>query len=438
MAKDLRNIIREAFTIAYYKHKTKNLFENVESLKSTMSSSDINKAEHAFREIKGNLNMAAKYAWTPQGSVNGELNTSQWNLLAEMIFENMDSENRRKAFMVMYSDKNPALVNTIKGKLMGIKGTFVTEEEAMQAMENAWNQIFIGEKYKNKEDIKRGFSDAEKEYVPKDKSNFGAYLITRLLNASLNSLRDSFNSEKTQSLDAPVAATGKPRDVSDSGDDFGSDALEDPETHDVVGSSNLLDEPDTEERETTILPGEESEEDTDEKSTETLGQKIAGSESDDSSPAEREAKRMVSILVESLHEAIDDFRKYVKVTPAQEKGLSALEKVLATGESPDKDSTNSILDLKKNKKFIITINRYLAENGFVNSRGKVESFINIKIKYLARLVKFLQTGDLSLLKGLDESKIWFLEDVLFEDFIKYNMDKVMENVYKRLSPRLNN
>lgn len=438
MAKELKKMIREAFNMAYTKHK-KNLHENADSLKAKMSSGDVYKAENAFREIIANPNMAAKYAWTPQGSANGALNTKQFNLLVELLFEGTDLATKRLIFMTMYSDKNPALVNAIKAKLMGLKGTYVTPEEAMQAIETGWNEMFLGEKGKRADKEKKSFINAASEYNPLESSNFGAFLITRLLNASSNALRDSFGAEKPLSLDAPLPSTGKTREVGDA-EDFGSDVIEDPETHDVVKDiGGGFEEPDIEDNGSAINIADDEgqgEENDIESGHETLGNKIAGS-IEDKTPAELHAEKMIDILTGSLREAIEDFKKYKKVSPAQIKGFAALEHILNTGESPSIAAAGAITDLKDNRDFMNTVDRYLFENGFLNSRGKVESFKNIKLKYLAQLVKYKMSGDIKTLSpDLKESKIWFINELVLERFVETNMEKIMERVYNRLSIKL--
>jgi hypothetical protein len=441
MANELKKLIREAFNTAYIKHKNKSLSESSDSMKAKMSSNDINKAEQAFREIKSNPNVIGGYAWTPQGSANGKLNQNQFNLLTELVFENTDLDFKKKVFMAMYSDKNPALVNTIKARLMGMKGSHVTEEDAMVAIETAWNEMFLGEKFKSGDQLKKGFMDAVKEYSPLDNSNFGAYLMRRIVNASSTALRDYYNLEKPVSLDAPSPVTGKATEFG-SGEDFGSDSLNpimDPGS-DLTGLGAGFENPEANgagdsEEYITVAGDEEAGDEENVSPDMTVGANIE----DEGSPAQIEAKKMVSILVDSIREAVSDFRQYTNTTPAQQKGLSALEHIINTGESPDKDSANAILDLKKNRKFMNTIDRYLFENGFLNSRGKAESFQNIKIKYLAQLVQFLKTGDASVLSSdLQENKLWFIENMILENFTKNHLDKIMENVYKRLLPKLNN
>ena len=156
---------------------------------------------------------------------------------------------------------------------------------------------------------------------------------------------------------------------------------------------------------------------------------------DEENPAQVEAKEMITILIKTVNQAISYFRR---VYPGKsEKGLSALEKLVNTGENPDKIGQGLIGDLKSNDAFIDLMNGYLRYNGFKNTRGRFVSFGDLKSLHISKMVKFLKTGDISLVAGLQESKIWFIDNVLMESFMKKNLDKIMENVYKRLAPRLN-
>lgn len=448
MANELKKLIREAFNTAYLNYKMR-LFESVESMKSKMSSGDIYKVENAFREIKNDPNMAYKYAWTPQGSANGILNTKQFNLLVEMVFENTDMETKKKIFMTMYSDKNPALINAIKARLMGMKGVFVSEEDAMNALEVAWNEIFLGEKTKSSDKIKKTFTDKAEEYIPLENSNFGAYLMQFFVGSATNALRDFMGMEKPQSLDAPSPVTGKSTDIS-SGEDFGSDALN-PMMNtdkDLSGLGAGLEKPDSgDELESSddyiaVAGDEEADDEENVSADKTIGDDL---ESDDSSPAEKQARKMIRILNLSLKQGIKEFRNSGNVSEAQERGLVALETILNTGVSPQEASSSlgynatvAIDSLKSNKNFIKIVDDYLFTNGFLNGRGKVESFSNIKPMYLAQMVKYMKSNDAKHLSpDLKENTLWFIDELIYEQFVEKNLDKIMERVYRRLAPKIN-
>lgn len=453
MEKQLRNVIREAFNIAYSTHKVSKLFESSQDMKASMSSGDVYKTEDVFRKLKENPSLAAEYAWTPQGSANGALNVKQFNLLVEMIFENADFNTQSKIFMGLYNDKSPALINRVSQYLTGKKGTNVTAEEAAQALEIAWNEMFLGEKYKSGEGMKKSFADAVAEYVPTinkrgSASNFGAYFMGRLLNAASTAFRDTVTADKPLSLDAPSLKTGKPKDIGDEGgEDFGSDTLHqlniEPELKDIGAG---LENPEAgidvgDEGRDEYALADDSEED--EMDGETVGQDLDSSVSDEATPAERHARKMIRILNLSIKQAIKEFRGTGKVTESQEKGLVALEQILSTGIEPNALSsklgynvTTAIQDLKKNKAFVNMVDDYLFTNGFLNARGKVDSFINMKPLYLAKAAKYMLTGDVSHLMGLNEGVFSFVDEVIMENFMKKNLDKIMERVYKKLSKKL--
>lgn len=568
MANELKKLIREAFNTAYHNYKFKILSESVDTLKSKMSSSDINKAERAFFEIKNNPEIAYKYAWSPQTLNGGNPKDPQapFNLLMEMLAEKLDPETKKRVFMAIYSDKNPALVNAIKARLMGMKGSHVTSEEATQAIETAWNEMFLGEKYKSGDQLKKSFEDATAEYKPLDSSNFGAYLMRRLVNASSTALRDYYATEKPTSLDAPSPVTGKSSDFG-SEEDFGSDTLNpimnpsadlaglgaglegSEDTGDIEGADEYV----------SVAGDEETGDEENVSADETIGGGLE-SDSEEASAAKRNARQMIKRLEKSLYQAIEEYRNYYEPTPNQEKGFLALEEILS-GLSPKEataklgfNTTAAIQDLKKNKTFSGMVDDYLLRNGFVNSRGKVESFVNMFPQWIADAVKFKLTGEVpkefpedrrtsftsdepesettgldmkqmhklvidtkkavkalkqsgsdskaipaleALLTGTDPETVaknygysnaenlaqdikglnigatpqdiadsakslkvgkitkaqpvyaepdelsegktfWFLEEVMLENFMKKNMDKIMENVYKRLLPKLNN
>jgi hypothetical protein len=418
MANELKKLVREAFNTAYRTRKQNIISESVSSLAATMSPEDIAKAEDAFNQVKNNPEAAAKFAWSPQ-TLNGNSpgkKQAPFNLFIELVHERLDPEVQKRIFMTVYNDNNPALISLLTNKLIGMKGSIANRDEARQAIETAWNEMFLGEKYKSGDKEKKSFSDAFSEYIPGN-SNFGAYLVERLKNSASTALRDLFNTEKPASLDAPSQITGKANEFGVEGafgndDEYGSDTMGDAGEKD----DNLN------------LDGDQESD-----SEEDLGDisQIA----DEENRAQVEAKEMITILIDSINEAISDFRSHYP--GKSEKGLSALENVVNTGENPDKISQGLIGDLKKNKVFLNLIDKYLRYNGFTNSRGRFVSFEDLKSLYIAKMVQFLKTGDVSILAGLQESKIWFIDNVLMENFMKNNLDKIMENVYKRLAPKLN-
>jgi hypothetical protein len=459
MSNSLKKLIREAFNTAYKIHKDKTINESVDRMKASMSSGDIAKAEQAFREIKANPNLALQYAWTPQGSANGKLNPKEFNLLLELVYEQTDLEMKRLIFMGLYNDKNPALINLLTNRIIGLKGIYTNKQQAMQAVEAAWNSMFLGEKTKKAketgtEQTYRGFTEAVNDYVSSGDSNFGAFLLSKLTGFAVNYYRDEIMGKQTTvSLDAPSTKTGKPRDISDeTGEDFGSDTLNAPDAGETIknfgagvddaeednGPAIDIDEPEiTSDEDGEYNPGEEE-------NSNTLGGDLEGSLGDeDSSPAEKHARAMLRKLVIALKKGFADFRAHEKVTPKQEQAMRAIELMLNTGKSVEEvgkelgiNVTSAIFDLKKSKKFLDIIDTLLYEEGFLDNRGRVQSFVNIRPLYIAKVAKYLKTGDLSVLQGLDEGVLTFMDNLLFERFYKDNLDKIMENVYKRLQKNL--
>lgn len=417
MANELKRIIREAFTIAYNNHKSNIISEDVKSLESKMSSGDVYKVENAFREIVANPNLALQYAWSPQGSENKKLNPQQFNLLAEMIFERTDLNTKRNLMMSLYGQNNQALFNKAAKRIMSTLNTPTNKQTMEQAYMEGWAQMFLDTEKKGGEvEIKQNFEDIVTQYsaIPANKrTNFGAYIAEVLTSNMLNAYKSEMTRERgVSSLDKPSTVTGKATEFG-SEEDFGSDTLNpimDPgsdlaglgaglsnaEDNDIEGSDEYLsaagDEPEV---------GDEENVSTDQ----TVGADIeAGSPEawkgghQQADKARNNARLMIKRLEKSLYQAIDEFRKYEEPTPAQEQGLIALELIL-TGIQPKEATaklgynvTTRIQNLPV--KFTELVDDYLLRNGFVNSRGKVDSFRNMMPQWIADAIKFKRTGEL--------------------------------------------
>lgn len=453
MANELKKLIREAFSIAYNQHKTSKLNESAEDLKSKMSSGDINKVENVFRTLVANPALASNYGWTPQGSANLVLNPKQFNLLLELIYENTDLDTKSKLFMGLYNDRNKALVNRASQYLTGLKGTNVSTREAVQSLETAWNEMFLGEKTKDGTATKKGFIDAVENYKTQENkrggtvSNFGAFFMTRLLNSASNALRDEVSKDTPISLDAPSLTTGKSREIGHE-EDFGSDTLHSTGVDDTLKQfGGAFDDVEGSNNYDTALPGEEGEgEGENEKDSDSIdddseiGSNLGDDiESDDTDPKQKKAHDMIDVLVDSIQEAIDDFRQYMpKATDTQKEGMALLEKVLKTGESNTLEANKISSALKKGnfgKLFINTVDRYLFENGFTNPEGKTMSFRDLGVVSLAKLIKLKNNNyqNVAEIRSLDENVKWVVDSIILESFMKENMRKIMENVYKKLS-----
>lgn len=390
MANELRNIIREAFTIAYKQHRKSNIQETADSLKSKMSSGDVYEVENVFRDIVANPNLALKYAWAPQGSANGELSVAQFNLLAEMVFEKTSPEVKRNLMMSLYNQNNTALMQKAAKRIMGTLKVPINYNTLEQAYMDGWAQMFLDAESKLKPgERKQNFSDIAAAYSGKpilDKngnlkdSNFGAYVAEILTSNILNAYREEMSREgASTSLDKPNQTTGKSTDVSDgdSYQDYGSDASVD----------TGIDVDSSEEPEVDAPVDFEAGSEVD----------VAGEEA---TAAEAIAKETITDIEKSIHQAIEEYRNYEEPSANQEKGFMALEAILS-GLSPKDASaklgfniTTAIQDLKKNKTFVRFVDDYMLSNGVLNSRGKSESFMNVFPQWIADSIKFRETGEL--------------------------------------------
>lgn len=367
----LRNLVKECIQTVL-ETQSMDLYESVAYLRKHLTNEELNKVMIVFNKLKQNPNIIQNYTWTPTGSYNKELNSKQLNLLVELIYESKDKNFARNMFMVIYNEHNTSLINTFSLKLSNMRNVLIEKNTLANAMELAWNQMFIGVSSKKTGELNRNFSNVYEEYNPNQNSNFGAYLMTNLFAMLLNSFRYISGKENPLSLSAPRQNRN-------------ADSEED------------------------ILRG-----DTSGKSLEKSLADKTGEPEQTKSLDKKEAHKMILILIKSIKEGIKDFIKTSNITPGQEKGLKGLELLISTGKSPEEISQNLgynittyIQDLKKNKSFLDIINNRLFTNGFLDARGKVQNFANIKPLYISRAVDYMKTGNTKQLQDLSESVSWF-------------------------------
>lgn len=426
MANELKKLIREAFNIAYNKHKENKINESIESLTSKMSSGDVYKVENIFRSIVENQNLAIKYAWTPQGSANGELNQKQFNLLVEMIYEKTDMSTKKNLMMSLYNQDNKALLNKAAKRIMSSLNVAINPQTLESAYMDGWAQMFLetqgksGERKQNFEDIASEYSG--KKFVDnkgKEKeSNFGAYIATVLTSNMLNAYKDEMSREgSATSLDKPSSTTGKPADFG-AEDDFGSDTqhttmstddlaglgagLENPEVTDGPSDADSISDAETETDDYVSSAGDEVESD-EENGGETVGGGIEDVDSsrEDSEDNRKEAKRNIKALFTALFQAIKEYTDYHEPKPWQLEGFNVIRKLIK-GITPSTKELALIGELKSDKEFSKIVNDYLIANGFLNSRGRMDTFENIKPKYIIAAANYYKTKDSSKIAKLDD------------------------------------
>lgn len=384
--------------------------QTVATLSAKLSPEAIAKVEAQFNEINSNINAAAKYAWNPTSSKDqkkeGQSKTKneEHNLLVEMIHERMSIEDQKRALMLIYSQDNKALQAWSSYYVSRDLGN-VNRATLDDAFRDGWTRIFIGTPQKSDptKEYKK-FDDYAAEYATNVKgaptSTFAGTIVGAIQTATRESYSELVNTKMT-SLDAPSRITGKGMDA-ESGDDFGSDTLHADNPEDVLsGAVSDLDggfeggDEGEVNLDTDITSDDYVEPGSEEDATSTLGGTI-GDELEDSEAqemAQKRAKTMSKILILSIEEAIDDFKKFGKPSDTQLMGLNLINNVINTGQAIDPKDLRFVNDLKKNKRFLNTINRYMYENGFRNSRNKPVSFEDIKMKYVTDAVNYLKTKD---------------------------------------------
>ena len=433
MANELKKLVREAFNIAYTNHKTNKINESVEGLKSKMSSGDIYKVENVFRSIVANPNLAIKYAWTPQGSANGELNTNQFNLLVEMVYEKTDMAAKKNLIMSFYNQENKALFNKAAKRIMSSLGVATNQQTLESAYMEGWAQMFLETQSKKTGERKQNFEDITALYSGKKfidskgnerESNFGAYIAEIITSNILNAYKDEMSrGGRATSLDEPSSTTGKPADFGTE-DDFGSDTQ-----HATMGAEDLgnlgagLDNPETIGEPEDIEVGAENQEDGDDYESlagdedsgvengggETIGSGIEAVDSEEDRKEKEEdkedrkekdrkdAKRNITALYKALFHTIKEYEEYHEPTQAQKNGLTAI-KAFISGLEPKEatkklgfNATTAFENLKDSKEFTRIANDYFLADGVLGARGRAMSFSDLQPKYIAWSAQFFKS-----------------------------------------------
>jgi hypothetical protein len=407
MENKLRLLIRKTLIENYQNSNIlQEAHQTVASMSAKLSPESVAKVQAQFNEIQSNINAAAKYPWQPYSSkdpnVQSQAKTknAEYNLLVEMIHEGLPIESQKNALMLMYSQENKAL-KRVSGVYVSRDFGDVNGATLEDAFRDGWARIFIGtpQKLDPSKEYKK-FEDYAVEYANDVKGLVTASFAGTLVNSIQTATRESYSdlvNTKMSSLDAPSTVTGKASDV-EGGEDYGSDTLHTSsggaeDTMSGFGGGFEGDDESSVNLDTDIQSDDYV--DTGNDAETTLGANIED-ELEDSEAQEMAAKRaktMSKILIASLEEAIMDFKQFGKPSDTQIAGLNLLSNVLNTGQAIDPKDLRFVNDLKKNKRFMNTVNRYMYENGFRNSRNKPVSFEDIKMKYVTDAVNFLKTRD---------------------------------------------
>lgn len=413
MENKLRLLIRNTIAEGY---KNSNIIkegvEKLATMSAKLSPEVVSQVEARFNEISSNINAASKYSWQPnsaKGSKNpnaksqAKLKNDEFNLLVEMIHTKLPIESQKNAIMLMFSQDNKALKSWSSYYVIKDIGN-VNQITLDDAFRDGWTRIFLGTPQKSDPSLEyKKFEDYALEYNSKSASpttTFAGTIISAIQTATRESYGELVNN-KTTSLDAPSSTTGKSRDVG-SGDDFGSDAMHGSldSAEDTLNNFGGEFEDDGEE-ETNLDTDIQSDDfnDTGADSSDTVGNELSNDLQDDESEAQemasKRAKTMSKILILSLEETISDFKQFGKPTETQIIGLNLIQNVIDTGQAIEPKDLRFVNDLKKNKRFMNTVDRYLYENGFRNTRNKPVSFNDIKMKYVTDAVNYSKTKDAS-------------------------------------------
>lgn len=390
MIDKLRTLIRESIGKVLNEKNIARLASNI--------SPDVKVVTDAFKKIQSNYNLAKNYAWTPQGSANGELNTHQFNMLVEMVYEYTDENTAKLIFMSLYHYTDTALNNALAKYLRQVRNVVATPEALKAAAEKCWTQMFMVERNKKGTADKFSFEYYYNKYTPMEKGNFGGYFFKVLGKMFLNSYKDITTPTVTDDSDAFIKAP----------------ASLDATPYSSGNKMNMYDKISPEEYENKLRGNTPYDR--------TLGNKLANSMPNKSYAAStQKARRMIKALITSLKKAINEFSTKNNPTPAQQRGLKALSELVSSGDTPAEISkrlgyniTSSIQDLKKNRAFVSMVDDTLLANGFVNSKGKVDSFMNMQPLYIAKAVNYMETGNVDAIQDLKEGVFWFIDNLLAE------------------------
>lgn len=432
MQNELKKTIREAFDIAYNNYK-KALNESALSLGEKLSPQEKAQADNLLDILVNKKPGYANIEWDPSGKGEGigqytpagekkartNGNRAQQDYMIESLLELYKSTRDEK-----YKNALAQFFRFTGKQIRGAQGETITDESplwkiakkryggstALERLEkkkpgtlydflaNSWEKIFS-----------KDYFDKLVDKYQDTGLNFGRLLSTHILTDLQNQIRDSTGpgsefDAKVKSMDAPSNVTGKSLDF---GDEDNGGEIEDDEPMNGIGATD-----DTYNRDEDNLYQKE-------KSSEYDA--ITADASDNQIKSKKIARIMIGKLFKSLDQGIREFIAHHEPTEAQLKGLQALNELM-NGLNPQEvtkklgfDATAAIQGLKMSKEFTRIVDDYLLANGFLNSRGKPDTFGyrwnpqtgkkeegGIKPKYISDAAKFIHTGDTKLTDKLDD------------------------------------
>lgn len=266
MKNSLHSLIREAFNLAYQKHKfikeTKVLEEGAKEKGEELARIDPNAkaaADSVLNKIIQRPDNALKYKWSPQGAPG--LSTPQLNYVIDSLLElyvSTKDAKYKQALSYIYSPFSegttrdgqkrvyPALYNRIEYKLRNLHGLQDLVDKNPEIFEElvtkAWGRLFGGGTVIPAKGASAGqkidFFDRQVEaYMQNPASTFGAWIIQTLERETMNLLRREMKKGPTVSMDKPMAGSGKNHDFGGEFDDSGSDVAGDESEDELFGST---------------------------------------------------------------------------------------------------------------------------------------------------------------------------------------------------------
>jgi len=490
MKNSLQNLIREAFNTAYKTHKTKKLNESAEEFK-------LNTQEKALADEKLNalINKGPGYeniTWAPNES--GGLSQKQQNYIIEKLFELYKATRDQKyknAIAQMYPygssykdgkfDKSPLfkLANSRYGSTTALERL---REKNPDALENflgdIWLRIFGGGKLVGGKSEGKDMFDSIVDNYKFTGPGFGAYLAKNIINQVPNEIQNATTkssefSAGVTSLDKPLDATGKTRDIGGKESDEERRNREKEEREERENRDREKEEAPIED-----LEGDEQDPDSDLDSDldpdsegeldpegdlakhGTTGEmsdepediaepEIGGYEEKHASEKTKRALSTVQLFIKLINQAIDsaraqgvydkqplffdmlgwmvnDFMNY------DEMQSKYPDRFLDKGGKPFSPASyfSSVIkkDLGKSASFVDTFldlkwpsSQGIAPDFFCGGRGNCSEF---------QPSNFFKAAKLARAAGM-------LEEQELQKFLSENLDKIMDRVYKRLSKGLN-
>jgi hypothetical protein len=241
MKNSLQNLIREAFNTAYKTHKKSKLNEGAEAFTNGLSPEQIAIADEKLNTLVNKGPGYENITWSPDGT--GGLNQAQQNYMIEKLFELYKSTRDKKyknAVAQMYPygstykngkfDKSPLfkLANQRFGSTTALQRLREKNPEVLENfLGDIWLRVFGGHKLSKGNNSGQDMFDTiintykgTAEDKQKRPTGFGAYLATWLINQVPNEIQNATTkgsefSAGVTSLDAPIDATGKTREVGD-------------------------------------------------------------------------------------------------------------------------------------------------------------------------------------------------------------------------------